>query len=208
MADLPATLASAVDATVDAMRERVPIVYVGPPGVGATMIARRITSMLPPLSEFDSGRLTERYRRNGMCTAQDRIVDRPFRAPHHSVSDASMGTIKRRPGEVELAECGVLYLDELPEFRRSTLSAVDVVRREVIDVWLIASAHRCACGWLGSTARECVCGDESIDRYAKRLDSMLAFADNWRRIDLPHIDMNYGDGRCQSSSEYRERFAA
>ncbi len=168
----------------------------GTPGCGKTMLARRLPGLLPPLS-FDEALAVTRIHgvagRLGSDAAM--VARRPFRAPHHTASTAGLlgGGQPPRPGEVSLAHRGVLFLDELPEFQRSTLEALRQVledRSVVIararatcvfpaHVQLVSAANPCPCGWRGSRSRDCRCDDNAVARYAARVSGPLL-----DRIDL------------------------
>ncbi|MDJ0848474.1 MAG: YifB family Mg chelatase-like AAA ATPase [Myxococcota bacterium] len=172
----------------------------GTPGCGKTMLARRLPGLLPPPSFEEALAVTRIHGAAGQLGSEAPIVSqRPFRAPHHTASTAGLlgGGQPPRPGEVSLAHHGVLFLDELPEFQRSTLEALRQVledRRVVIararstcvfpaHVQLVTAANPCPCGWRGSPSRDCRCDDEAVARYAARVSGPLL-----DRIDL-HLSL-------------------
>ena len=177
------------------------LLMVGAPGIGKTMLARRISTILPPLAHDESLETTKIYSAIGM--AQSGLVrDRPFRSPHHTISTSALigGGSPPRPGEVSLAHNGVLFLDELPEFARASIESlrqpledrmVTIGRatgtvRFPASFLLAASANPCPCGWLGSEQRVCTCSAGSLERYRHRLSGPLL-----DRIDIqvfvPHL---------------------
>ena len=199
------------------------VLFVGPPGCGKTMLARRLPSILPPMSSNEALEVTKIYSVAGLLRGQTGIIRaRPLRFPHHTISQVALvgGGSAIKPGEISLAHHGVLFLDELPEFTRS---AIEVMRQPLEEgvvtiaraagtftypsrFMLVASMNPCPCGYRGTRSAECRCDDAAVAKYVSKLSGPLL-----DRIDLQveigrvAFDEMVGTDRAERSSAIRER---
>jgi magnesium chelatase family protein len=166
------------------------VLFIGSPGTGKTMLARRLPTIMPPLTPAESLSTTRIYSALGRLKADEPLLaTRPFRDPHHTISDAGMvgGGNPPAPGEISLAHHGVLFLDELPEFHRRSLEvlrqplehgSVTISRALTSTTFpasflLVASMNPCPCGYLGDTRHRCKCSPTQIERYMGRISGPL-----------------------------------
>jgi len=166
------------------------ILLIGPPGSGKSMLSKRLPSILPDMTWKESLSVTQIYSVMGMLTPEAPLVtQRPFRSPHHTVSNAGLagGGTNPKPGEISLAHKGVLFLDELPEFRKDTL---DLMRQPLEDAqvtisrvsgsvtypaefMLVCAMNPCKCGWYGDNSGKCTCSEAAVQAYRSRVSGPL-----------------------------------
>lgn len=202
------------------------VLLIGPPGTGKSMLAKRVPSILPDMTFEESIETTKIHSIAGLVPAGTSLIrQRPFRAPHHTISTAGLsgGGTNPRPGEISLANNGVLFLDELPEFKRSamevlrqpiedgkvTISRVSGVATYPCHIMLIAAMNPCPCGFFGHPTHPCTCSPRSVDQYLGKISGPLL-----DRLDL-HVevppveyDQLSADTTEETSAEIRKRVNA
>lgn len=198
---------------------------VGSPGVGKSLLARAVPTILPPLTHDEALEVTRIYSVADLLEGRALLRTRPFRAPHHTISQAGLvgGGSLPKPGEISLSHNGVLFLDEINEF---SLKVLEVLRQPLEDklvtisrangsltfpsnFMLIAAHNPCPCGYYGDSLRQCTCSPNLIERYQSKLSGPLLDRIDLH-VDVPRVDYDklMGSGRGETSAEIRARVIA
>lgn len=199
------------------------ILLIGPPGSGKSMLSKRMPSIMPDMTWEESLQVTQIYSVLGQLTPDAPLVtQRPFRSPHHTISNAGLagGGTNPRPGEISMAHKGVLFLDELPEFHRDTL---DLMRQPLEDgkvsisrvsgsvtypaeFMLVCAMNPCKCGWYGDPSGKCTCSENAVEHYRSRISGpLLDRIDMIIQVPAVHYEDLRRRKEAESSAEIKKR---
>ena len=199
------------------------VLLIGPPGSGKSMLSKRLPSILPDMTWEESLEVTQIYSVMGMLSGKSPLVTRrPFRSPHHTVSNAGLagGGTNPKPGEISLAHKGVLFLDELPEYHKDTL---DLMRQPLEDgqvtisrvscavtypaeFMLVCAMNPCKCGWYGDPSRRCTCSEQAVASYRGRISGpLLDRIDIVIEVPAVHFEELRARAEAEPSGAIRDR---